>query len=256
MGSASSSIFEQRLKYFRETEDLVSYDTLGKFQTVHDHLTHKMLLKQKIQVTTSSEAETQLFLDRFKQSHQNLIQLEGYIKHGESEYQIYFEHFDSTLQKDLTEREQEGAYYTEDEIFSILRNIMSALIYMDKNGIDTGDISLENIVRSGLSYKLFDSMLVNIFAKSLSGSKKQDSQDKKTVTFRKMSQIGNILLQIFNLDAHNKHDKATKISNASERYSKNLVELAQKMLDNATENPEDLISWNKLIEDEFHSISI
>jgi hypothetical protein len=248
MGGASSSTFEQRSKYFRESQERILHNSLGEFFIVQDHLTHKFLLKKEIQVPELKEEDSTRLLNFFKLSHPNLIQFEGYKKNVDNNYSLYCESFDSALKEEITNRAADSISYSEEDILGLLRNVMSGLLYLSKNNSLSVDISLANITTSGPTYKIY--LLESLLDK---GSQQKFSKisDPKSIEILQVTELAKIALQMISLKTDAKNLADVKNEDLYQNYTRDFIDFVVEMKNNPTNKKEDLASWNKEVERQY-----
>ena len=262
--SKSSRSFEK----FSPTNKNIYHPFLGEFPLLQNNETGETIIQKKIDINqlggNKSILRTHLFL-----SHPNIIKFEGYEKQAkDNEYSIFFESFDCTFKQEIQRRASTNTRFTEKELIAFLRSISSALAYLQGNRLIHGQIRTETIVRSNSQYKILN---LNIFGNYKSTYQQALEEMRKTqirllspqlqeALFNKIVDpvhegykddvyaLGVVVLDAMTLSVETGIPVAEKLARATQIYSKGLISLINKMLENIMSLRLDCIACNTIIE--------
>ena len=158
--------------------------TYGKVTILQDKTTRELVALKELFLKSANEfyGEIETFKQRCKISHPNVVQLHSYNSTIEenlcaSFYRILLviDYFDQDLEQEINRKKANSEYFKEGHLWCLLKSILSALEFLQQNGIAQGDLKPSNILISRLgSYKIAEQSLFggafSSYMQQLSGS--------------------------------------------------------------------------------------
>ena len=125
--------------------------TFGKIYLVEDNEKNLFCMKKMITSNKTSYEELSREYDIFiKYKHKYILSILGISKKilDDTTYCMYIlmEVAKTDWEKEINERQMKNNFYTEDELINILKQLTSALVYLQKNNISHRDIKTQNIL--------------------------------------------------------------------------------------------------------------
>jgi len=253
---------------YQRTNKSIFHPILGEFLLVQNHATGDVIIQKKVHVNQLEGANQTLLRTNLLLSHPNIIRFEGYEKNTSSEYFTYFENFECTLKQEIQNRALSNTRFTEKEIISLLRNISSTLAHLQGNRIVHGQIRSETIVKVGSEYKLLNMILFgnykSTYQQALEEMRKTQirhlSPQLQDALFNKIVDpvhegykddvyaLGVVILDVMTLSLDSAMPVTEKLKQATQIYSKSLISLINKMMENIMSLRLDCIACNTVIE--------
>lgn len=133
----------------------------GEVEILPDTLNSRVLLRKKViskNIPKHILAEAKTISEA---NHPHLLSVYGIKETSVQEYEIYFESISYTLEDEIRQRRERNEPFTNQEIFSILDQIVSGLAYLQDRNIAHGGINSQAILKTpDNKYKLVHPTLV------------------------------------------------------------------------------------------------
>jgi len=267
MGIYSSKETKNKLQYYSITPRGYTHTLFGDFDLAKDQLSGKTFLRQQITVNLTELQKNQI-AKRLEFSHPHIIGVQSYEKISDDQYSIFYEQFNRTLRQEIEGRSITNTRFTETELFTLLRNIISALAYFQENNCPHTLVRPDTIISFGSAFKIIDPILVGFFQDNLDIARSTKSPEDKRLLSNELSAglrdgnvkphdkfkddvyaFGVLFVDAASLNLDPNISVREKIETSTYYYSKSFISIVNKMTESVTFLRPDPIALYHIIDD-------